>query len=191
MRVRRSRERHRIGLSLSSVYWPIAWPSPELATLTLDLGATELVLPRRSPRAEDAQLRPFDPPEMAPESPVIDHPVTPAHPRRVTRDLLSGRITVDFPRWCYDHEFPDIGIRQASEGHARYEITDSDPLSAAMETSYRVVQTRADGVFTHDSCSRMTCDEKVFHIWAETVIRENGIEIARQEWSEDIPRDHL
>jgi len=182
---------HRIGLSLSSAYWPVAWPSPQLATLTLDLAATELVLPRRPLRAEDAQLRPFDPPELAPQSPVIDHPVAPAHPRRVTRDLLSGRITVDFPRWCYDHEFPDIGIRQASEGHARYEITGDDPLSAAIETSYRVVQTRADGVFTHDSCSRMTCDERTFHIWAETVIRENGEEIARQEWREEIARDHL
>ena len=37
-----------------------------------------------------------------------------ASPRRITRDLLEGRITVDFPRWTYDHEFPDIGIRQRS-----------------------------------------------------------------------------
>ncbi|WP_374372893.1 CocE/NonD family hydrolase [Tabrizicola sp.] len=182
---------HRIGLSLSSVHWPIAWPSPELAMLTFDLDAAELVLPRRPLRAEDAALRAFDPPELAPQSPVIDHPGAPGHPRRVTRDLLSGKITVDFPRWCYDHEFPDIGIRQASEGHARYEITEGDPLSAAMETRYRVVQTREDGVFTHDSQSRMTCDEKAFHIWAETVIRENGTEIARQEWREEVPRDHV
>ena len=159
--------------------------------LTFDLDAAELVLPRRPLRAEDAALRAFDPPELAPQSPVIDHPGAPGHPRRVTRDLLSGKITVDFPRWCYDHEFPDIGIRQASEGHARYEITEGDPLSAAMETRYRVVQTREDGVFTHDSQSRMTCDEKAFHIWAETVIRENGTEIARQEWREEVPRDHV
>ncbi len=182
---------HRIGLSLSSVYWPIAWPSPELATLTIDLAATHLVLPVRPPRPEDALLRPFDPPELAPDSPMTHHPVTPAHPRRVTRDLLSGRITVDFPRWCYDHEFPDIGIRQSSEGHARYLITDGDPLSATMETTYRVVQTRADGEFTHDSRSRLTCSEKSFHFWAETVIHENGAEIARKDWSEEIPRDHL
>lgn len=182
---------HRIGLSLSTVYWPIAWPSPELATLTLEECATHLVLPVRPPRTEDADLRAFDPPEMAPQCPVIEHAVQAAHPRRVTRDLLSGRITVDFPRWCYDHEFPDIGIRQASEGHARYTITEGDPLSAAMETAYRVVQTRVDGVFTHESRSRMTCDEKSFHLWMQTVIRENGEEIAHKEWREEIPRDHL
>ena len=182
---------HRIGLSLSSVYWPIAWPSPQLTTLTVDLAATHLVLPVRPPRASDADLRDFDAPEMAPDSPILHHPVDPAYPRRVTRDLLSGRITVDFPRWCYDHEFPDIGIRQASEGHARYVITDGNPLTATVETSYKVVQTRKDGVFVHISSSRMTCDESHFHYWAETVIHENGKEIARKAWSQEIPRDHI
>jgi hypothetical protein len=98
---------------------------------------------------------------------------------------------VDFPRWCYDHEFPDIGIRQASEGHVHYLITESNPLSATAETAYHVVQTRADGVFAHHSRSRLTCDERSFHFWAETVIHENGAEIARKEWAEEIPRDHI
>jgi putative CocE/NonD family hydrolase len=97
---------HRIGLSLSSLYWPIAWPSPKLATLTIDLAATHFVLPVRPPKPEDATLRLFDPPEMAPDSPIKNHPVTPAHPRRVTRELLSARspwtsragaMTMSFP----------------------------------------------------------------------------------------------
>ena len=182
---------HRIALSLSSSYWPIAWPSPQAATLTLDLGATVLTLPVRPPRAEDSDLRPFDPPESAPQTDSISHPIAPGHPRRVTRDLLSGKITVDFPRWTYDHELTDIGIRQASEGHARYEITEGDPLSAEMSSRYVVVQTRADGVFTHDSTSRMTCDFTHFHVQAEVVITENGHEIHRRTWNEAIARDHI
>jgi uncharacterized protein len=182
---------NRIGLSLSSNYWPIAWPSPELAVLTVDTGASVLTLPVRPLRAEDAGLRAFDPPESAPQVESISHPVAPGHPRRVTRDLLSGRITVDFPRWTYDHEMSDIGIRQASDGHARYEMTEGDPLSAEMSTRYVVVQTRADGVFTHESTSRMTCDATHFHVTAEVVILENGAEIARKHWQEAIPRDHI
>lgn len=182
---------HRIALSLSSSYWPIAWPSPQAATLTLDLGATVLTLPVRPPRTEDADLRPFDPPESAPQTVSISHPIAPGHPRRVTRDLLSGKITVDFPRWTYDHELTDIGIRQASEGHARYEITESDPLSAEMSTRCVVVQTRADGVFTHDSNSRMTCDATHFHVQAEVVITEYGHEIHRRTWNETIAHDHI
>ena len=182
---------HRIGLSLSSTYWPIAWPSPETVTLTIDTGATVLTLPVRPPRAEDADLRAFDPPEAAPEVPCIDHPVAPASPRRITRDLLEGRITVDFPRWTYDHEFPDIGIRQRSDGFARYQITEGDPLSAEMSLAYRVDQIRRDGTFTHESRARMTCDATHFHLTAETVITENGSEIRRRNWKRAIPRDHI
>lgn len=182
---------HRIALSLSSNYWPIAWPSPEAATLTIDLGATVLTLPVRPSRPEDAELRAFDPPEEAPSTPAIRHFMAPGHPRRVVRDLLSGQITVDFPRWTYDTEMTDINIRQRSTGHARYIITEGDPLSAVTETAYRVEQIRADGVFLHESTGRMTCDLTHFHIAAEVVITENGQEIHRRNWQEAILRDHI
>jgi hypothetical protein len=98
---------------------------------------------------------------------------------------------VDFPRWTYDYEFPDIGIRQSSNGHARYEITEGDPLSAEMSLAYRVDQIRSDGTFTHESRARMTCDMTHFHLTAETVITENGTEIRRRSWQKAIPRDHI
>ncbi|THD85617.1 CocE/NonD family hydrolase [Aliigemmobacter aestuarii] len=182
---------HRIGLSLSSTYWPIAWPSPELTMLTVDCGQTRLDVPVRPPRAADAALRAFDPPEHAPQSPVTDHPVTPGHPRRVTRDLLTGRITVDFPRWTYDHTMTDIGIRQASEGFARYEIIDGDPLSACLVTRYRVSQIRADATLGHESETRLSCDATHFHLSAWLRITENGHEVFRRAWNEAIQRDHI
>ena len=122
---------------------------------------------------------------------MVDYPVAATSPRRITRDLLSGRITVDFPRWTYDHEFTDIGIRQASDGFARHTITEGQPLSAEMSTHYRVTQTRADGTFTHESTSRMTCDHENFHVQAEIILTENGAEIFRRTWQEAIPRDHI
>lgn len=182
---------HRIGLTLSTTYWPIAWPSPELATLTIDTGATKLTLPVRPSNANDANLRPFDPPESALQTPTVDHPTTAAAPRRITRDLLSGQTTIDFPRWTYDHEYPDIGIRQASDGHARYTLTEGDPLSAEISTFYNVTQTRSDAVFTHQSSSKMTCDATHFYVTAEIILTENGVEIFRRQWSEAIPRDHI
>ena len=41
---------HRIAVSISTTYWPIAWPSPELATLTVHLGDSVLSLPVRPER---------------------------------------------------------------------------------------------------------------------------------------------
>ena len=57
---------HRIRLALSTSYWPIAWPSPEPATVTLATGGARLSLPIRRARPEDAALSPFPEAESAP-----------------------------------------------------------------------------------------------------------------------------
>ena len=51
---------NRLRLAISTAYWPIVWPSPELVTLTVAAGVSSLELPVRPPRSEDAGLRPFE-----------------------------------------------------------------------------------------------------------------------------------
>ena len=180
---------HRIALSLSTTYWPIAWPSPDLATLTIDGGASRLRLPVRPPRASDADLPGFGPPEQAPETPSIDHPVDQPHPRRVTRDLLSGRIQVDFPRWTYALEMPDIGQTHRGQGSVIHEIIDGDPLSARQTTHYRVEISRADIVVSHESRGTLSCDATHFIVEMEVEVGENGQSVYKRSWHERIARD--
>ena len=182
---------HRIAVSLSTTYWPIAWPSPERATLTVALGDSQLILPTRAPRPEDALLRAFDPPEDAPQVPTIHHPSPPGNPRRVTRDLLTGRTTVDFPRWTYRLEMPDIATTTTSEGYARFHLTGNDPLTAETVCEYSVTLTRPKVVAGHHSWTRMTCDATHFHLETRLEVSENGTEIFRRSWQRAFPRDHL
>ena len=182
---------NRIGVAISTSYWPIAWPSPEPATLTFDLERCALSLPRRPARPEDANLRAFDPPESAPNTPAIYHPVPPKNPRKVVRHLLSGKMAVDFPRWTYDCEMTDINQRVTSDGFARFEITDGDPLSAATECGYTVTLARADVVAAHASGTKMTCDAKHFHLTTWLEVSENGVVIARRDWQQSFPRDNV
>src|SRR5581483_1506909 len=48
---------NRVRVAVSSTQWPLIYPAPEAATLTLYCGRCELELPVRPPRPEDAQLR--------------------------------------------------------------------------------------------------------------------------------------
>ena len=185
---------HRIAVSISTVYWPIAWPSPELATLTVQLGDSALELPVRPPTAKDATLRPFDPPEAAASDPQHDLPPDPAAPvirRTVHRDLLTGEMIVDFPRWTYATEMPAIGQTHRGTGLARYRITDGDPLSARCETRYTVRIDRADGTFTHESEGSLSCDATHFIVEMRLRITENGMQVFARDWNERIPRDHI
>jgi uncharacterized protein len=56
---------HRLRLSLSTSYWPLAWPPPRPVRLVVLSGRSSLELPGRRPRPEDAHLRPFGPAEGA------------------------------------------------------------------------------------------------------------------------------
>ncbi len=180
---------HRIAVAISTSYWPIAWPSPELATVTVTCGDSWLTLPVRPVRAEDAALRPFAAPESAPQVATRQRSVAPSHPRRVTRDLLSGRMTVDFPRWTYATEMPDIGVTQTSEGYCRHEITDGDPLSAVTLAGYTVGIQRRDTTVGHHSTGRLTCDATHFILDSTLTISENGTDIFHRKWHERIRRD--
>ena len=97
---------HRIRLALSTTYWPMIWPAPEPATVTIFGGALDL--PVRPPRAADALLPPLPGPETAP-------------PERPT-SVRPGVVRID-----------RIGLELGTEGKFTSDIEDDDPLSAVIE----------------------------------------------------------
>jgi putative CocE/NonD family hydrolase len=123
---------HRIRVAISTSYWPIAWPSPELVTLTLYAGASRLQLPVRPRRSEDARLRAFPPAEALP--PLATTEMRAGTSKEfVSHDLVTGEsvFTSEEDDGCLviDH------IALATE-HARTEtfrITDDDPSSATVD----------------------------------------------------------
>ena len=180
---------HRIAVSISTTYWPIAWPSPELATLTVVLGDSWLALPVRPLRADDAELPTFGPAVSAPQTPATHHPVENPPTRRITRDLLTGRMTVDFPRWTYSKTMPDIAQTQSSVGLVRYEITDGDPTSAAMTTDYRVQMDFPSVTIRHHSTGRLSSTATHFRVEMTLLIHEGEHLIFQRSWDEEIARD--
>jgi len=182
---------HRIAVSISTVYWPIAWPSPELATVTVFGGRTSLRLPVRRPNPADAQLPEFGAPEEAEDTPVRKLDAAPLCRRTVSRDLLTGKITVYFPRWTSHTELSDIGQTVDAQGLCRYTIVEGDPLSSTIETDYRVSLKRRDTAVTHHSIGRMTCDATHFRVEVTLDIYEKDKKIFTRNWDQRIKRDFM
>ncbi|MDZ4312836.1 MAG: CocE/NonD family hydrolase [Cypionkella sp.] len=180
---------HRIAVSISTTYYPIAWPSPDLATLNIHLGESWLDLPVRPSRPEDASLPAFAPPIRAPQTPHTYHPVENPPLRRVSRDLLSGKMTVDFPRWTYSKTMPDIGQTQTATGIISHEIIDGDPLSAVTTTDYRVTMQFPQTTIHHHSTGRMSCTATHFRVEQTLKIHEAETLIFERQWDEEIARD--
>ncbi len=121
---------HRIRLAVSSGYWPFAWPSPESVRLELILGGeTRLELPVRPPGPADEPLPAFAPAERTAPAPgpVWDEPW-----RRVTRDLATGRLTIEVGH----HERAELEHTKLAFGERlsrRYTIYAGQPLSARVD----------------------------------------------------------
>ena len=81
---------HRLRLAISTAYWPLIWPAPERATLTLRLPAT-LTLPARVAPAGEAAVA-FPPRETAAD---VAEDQARRWPRRAARRFRSRRWRLD------------------------------------------------------------------------------------------------
>ena len=185
---------HRLRLAISTNYWPIAWPSPEPATITLGCGASTLELPVRPRSPLDDRLAPFPPPEMA----KTDHEPKPTPGwRRIERDLKTDEVCAvlesggDGPDGIVMNPIPPIALDTGSFTTRRYCIGESDPLSAEATIHRRVINRRGPWSTTVDTEMKLTATRDSFRLRARLTAREGEAEIFTRSWDEEIPRDGL
>ena len=182
---------HRIAISISNAYWPVAWPSSEPATLTVFAGPSRLTLPVRPPRAADASLPAFGAPEAA---------AKPAHRylrdgrdsnRIVTRDFLKQTTTVQLPRDSDTVHLTDIDLVCHETGDVFHEITDGDPASARCWTRFEMGRRRGDWEIRTDTRTDLRCTPTHFELTATLDAYEGTARVFARNWRLKIPRDGM
>ncbi len=154
---------HRIRIALSTAYWPMIWPSPEAATVTI-LGGT-LDLPARAPEAGDA-LRPLPEAETAtPEQPTAPRPGV----ERIDR----------------------LGLELGNEGKFTYDIKDDDPLSAVVDIRRVETITRDSWRIRLETWMRLSCTRDAFLLRTSLRAMDGETEVFQRDWDRSIPRDFL
>ena len=184
---------HTIRLAVSSAYWPIIWPAPERAEMTLYTGISTLELPIRPPRPEDIQLPDFAPPERCP---IPEHTIlkTAEPERSIAVDLTNDETTYTAFGDAGDvggaalARIEDIDLTLGSTMRRVFRIQEQDPLSAEavieQETSFQ----RGDWSVRIDARVRLSADAEHFFIQAILDAYEGGARVASREWNEAIPR---
>ena len=151
---------HRIRLALSSSYWPMAWPAPEVATVTV-LGG-DISLPVRPLR--DQEVPPLPPPQMAP-------------PERVTH-ISPGVVRID-----------RLGLELGARYDFKTDLADDDPLSALIEMRRSDTLAREGWRVRIDTMTRMSCTREAFVLAATLEAREGDAVVFSRRWDRVIPRD--
>src|SRR5699024_1151735 len=178
----------------STSYWPLIWPSPELATITIRTGVSSLHLPVRPPREEDEQLRPFGDPETAP---VLDTATlrTGEQSSRIIRDLAGAVTTLETINDQGTYRIEDTGTVIGSDTREWYSFAWEDPTSARGETrTVRRLERGEDWRTEVVTRSVLSCTETHFLINAqldayELDDRQGPRRVFSESWDRDIPRD--
>lgn len=182
----------RIRLALSTAYWPLIWPSPEAATLTIRTGSSALALPLRPDDVNDAKIK-FAEAISAP-----DAPVTLVREGRAERTIefdLLNRSSIY--RTVGEGGVFGEGVRRFDETGTllSHDLTRELTISADEPLCAKYVITQAyemgrDGWMTRSQARlEMTSTLTHFHVTGTLDVYENGVKAASREWNETIPRD--
>ena len=182
---------HRIRLSLSTSYWPLAWPPPRPVLMTVHPESSRLLLPVRPiPEGEDPNPQPFEAPEGTPEIPTTRRE-NPEHRWIVHRDLVDTHSSLEIVKDGGILHFDDIDLDVGRRAYELYESVADDFTSARGRSSWTMRFAR-DGWSTRtETHTVLECSETDFRVYATLDAYEGEERIFSREWSRTLPRDHL
>ena len=176
---------HRIRVSLSTSYWPLAWPSPEPVQLAVTAGRSSLTLPVRDGDAPDAE--PFGPAEGV--TPLEVQQVRPGEQRwEVRRDLVDYVSELLVVKDLGRKRFPD-GLEVDQRVEERYSARGDDYDSVRGEVTSTVTFRRGEHETTSVTRTVQTSDTENFHLHATTDAYRGEARIASIDRSRSLRRD--
>ncbi len=181
---------HRLRVAISTSYWPLAWPPPEPARLTVYTDASRFELPVR-PRRDDLDAAiTFPEPQgaPAPRTTVVEPS---RHSWRVIRDLATDESTLEVVKDEGAYLLEDIGTTLVDRVWEWYTSRADDFDSARGEI--QSVRGYRRGDWSVDTRTRLvlTCTPAEFRVQAELDAYELGQRVFSRTWDERIPRELL
>ena len=178
---------HRIRLALSSACWPLIWPAPRLARITLHLAHARLTLPVRAAGGREARVAFAGPVCVAgPETRAVvpDRPLE----RRTCVDAETGGRSV---RWHQPYRctyFVGIDLEFGSGTRAEHRIASGDPARASTRFEHRLHLGRRGWTVDVVGVAELTSTETAYHPRGSLEVRENKKLVFERRWSPVISR---
>lgn len=167
----------RIRIALSEGLWPLVWPSPAVATLTIELAGSQIELPVRDLHAQDA---PFTIPELH------SGPVTPyLHPEPgpgTETNLVSPLRRT---------QFLEIGTSVEDKSSEHLAITPGDPNSSVWSQHNSTRWQRGGWDCTVSATFELTSTPTHFHLRESLNAKRGAEEIFSREQTTLIERNLL
>ncbi|MFO8235204.1 MAG: CocE/NonD family hydrolase [Bacteroidales bacterium] len=181
---------NQIRLSISSSYWPLAWPAPEPAKLNVYLKDSKLKLPVRHPKRNDEKLYDLGKPDINRKLPTTL--LVPAHREwEVKHNLATNEVTLHVTNNDPTYRLDDINwtIQKDVTEKYTYQNNNYDTLRGEVKSKRRFK--RYDREATAITRTILTSTRTHFRIRATLDAYEEDTRIFSKSWDESIPRDLL
>ena len=182
---------HRLRVSISTSYWPLAWPPPEPVRLNVFTENCRLILPERPPQPGDQNLVPFEEPKASAPAPVSTR-IAPRNNWLVHRDLAADRSTLEVidDRGCA--RFAEHGLEVRSRAEERYSSTADDFRTPRAEVIWKRSLARGDWRVRTVTRTVLTSTAGDFLLHATLdayeMTSEGEKRVCSLNWDETIPR---
>lgn len=179
---------HRLRLSISTSYWPLAWPPPEPAGLEIYTGSSRLYLPERSNQNDGIVLPDFPKPEGA-QALVTTSIIPKNYSWKVIRDLANDISTLEVVKDEGTYRIEAVNIEIRSNTIEKYTYRNDDFTSVKGETYCERGFHRDDWQVDIIMKTVLTSTKTHFRIQADIDAYQAARRVHSYSWYEEIPRD--
>ena len=181
---------HQIRLSISSSYWPLAWPAPEPAKLTLHLKNSKIILPVRKTKESDLNLRDLGEPDEGRSMPTTL--LVPSHREwEVKHNLATNEVILHVTNNDPQYTLDDINWTIQKDVTEKYVYKNNNYDTLRGEVTSKRRFKRDDWEATTITKTILTSSRTHFRIHATLDAYEKDARIFSKTWDESIPRDFL
>ncbi|MBA8825438.1 hypothetical protein FHX42_002789 [Saccharopolyspora lacisalsi] len=182
---------HRIRLSISTSYWPLAWPPPEPVQLTVHTKRSSIELPiRPTTEPDNISEYPFDEPEGCP--PITETQLRSGDGRwTVSRDLVDYKSALEVVKDLGTVHLDDIDLELTRNAYERYSWVGDDFNSVRGENTWTMRFARGDWQAETVTHTVLTSTPTEFRVHATLDAYEGTERVFSRNWQRTFPRDHV
>lgn len=182
---------HRIRLSLSTSYWPLVWPAPAPALLSVHETGSSLTLPiRPTDTPDDVSATPLGEPEGCTPADVTQL-TEPEQAWTVSRNLVDYHSSLDIVKDRGLQRYEENGIEVGLRAVEKYTSIADDFGSVSGQSSWTMRFRRPAWDVRVETRTLLTSDENEFHVDATLDGYEGGRRVFSRTWNESVPRTNV
>ena len=181
---------HRIRFSLSTSYWPLAWPSPEPVRMTVYTANSRLLLPERPPRALDAELHDLGEPQQA-EAPLVTVTEPSRREWNVHFNLSTNEAVLDVIDFDETYRVEDLETTIGHQVREQFASANDDYASVRAEVWNRRTFEHPGWSVAAETRTVITSTPTHFRIQAALDAYEDGTRVFAKTWDEYVERDQV